>query len=132
MTPAVTAHLTSHGRWVDLAATPVRHEWAEPLRCHFTVLDRWRSRHGSQAFFGFGLYLYRGRRYWWLHSWLIDATGTLIDSAERDEQTQYFGVPWSWGLLDAVNATPGHEFEDILADGLRDCSPGAAQGQPPI
>lgn len=65
-----------------------------------------------------GLYPYRGRSYWWLHSWLIDATGTLIDSTERDEQTRYLGVPWSWELLDAVNETPGHEFEDILAGGL--------------
>ena len=54
-----------------------------------------------------------------MHSWLIDATGTLIDSAERDEHTRYFGVPWSRELLDAVNATPGHDFEDILEDGLR-------------
>ena len=127
MTPAVTAHMSAHGRWMDVA-TLVRHEVGEPLRCHFTVLDRWCSRQGSRAYFGFGLYPYRGRSYWWLHSWLIDASGTLIDSAERDEQTRlslgqllYFGVPWSWALLDAVNATPGHEFEDILADGLRRC-----------
>src|SRR5437868_4383812 len=58
------------------AATPVREELGVPLRCHFTVLDRWRERPGSQAFFGFGSYPYNGRRYWWLHSWLIDSTGT--------------------------------------------------------
>ena len=93
LTPAVTAHLSAHGRWKDVSI-PTRQEVGIPLRCHFTVLDRLRERPGSQAYFGFGLYLYRGRRWWWLHSWLIDSTGTLVDSAERDEQTKYFVVPW--------------------------------------
>lgn len=119
-TTAVSAHLLAHGRWVDLAETPARQKLGTPLRCHFSVLDRWRERPGSQAFFGFGLYAYCGQSYWWLHSWLIDSTGTLIDSAERDDQTQYYGVPWTLELLDAVHETIGHEFEDILADGLRD------------
>ena len=118
MTPAVLAHMSANGRWMDVGIA-VRHEPGEPLRCHFTVLDRWCSRPASQAHFGFGLYPYRQCRWWWLPSWLIDSTGTLIDSAERDERTQYFGVRWDQELLDAVNATPGHEFEDILADGLR-------------
>lgn len=121
MTPHVTAHLSAHGRWVDIGI-PTRQELGEPLRCHFTMLDRLRERPGSKAFFGFGLYPHNNRSYWWLHSWLIDAAGTLIDSAERDDQTIYFGVPWSWKLLGAVNETPGHEFEDILADGMHRCS----------
>lgn len=81
-----------------------------------------------------GLYPYRGRSYWWLHSWLIDATGTLIDSTERDEQTRYLGVPWSWELLDAVNETPGTNLRIYwqvvclaVEGGFRRCKPRASQ-----
>ena len=124
LTPHVIAHLLSHGRFVTVA-TPVREELGVPLRCHFTVLDRLRERQGSTAFFGFGLYPHQGQRYWWLHSWLIDAEGVLIDSAHgqelrdaQDKNPRYYGAPWSWALLDAVNATRGHHFEELLLDGL--------------
>ena len=125
LTPHVMTQLLAHGRWVDVA-TPVRHEVGEPFRCHFSARDRWLTRQGSQAYLGYGLYKYSGRSWWWLHSWLIDSTGTLIDSADRDEETRYFGAPWSRELLAAVNATPGHPFEDILADGLRGAAPARA------
>ena len=130
MTPAVLSHLSAHGRWVDLAVTPVREELGIPLRCHFTALERLRERAGSQAYFGFGLYGYCGRYYWWLHSWPVEADGTLIDSAEgRDSNTRYFGAPWSWALLKAVCATPDHPFESILLDGLRGVAPGLHQSR---
>ena len=74
MTAAVTAHLLAHGRWVDLAATPMGMKVGGHPLCHFTVLDRWCSRAGSRACFGFGLYPYGGRFYLWFHSRLIDTT----------------------------------------------------------
>ena len=123
LTPHVTAHLLSHGRFLPVS-TPVREELGVPLRCHFTVLDRWRERIGSQAYFGFGLYPYKGRSYWWLHSWLIDAEGVLIDSAHgQDKDTRYYGAPWSKALLAAVIMSPDHPFDEILLDGLKSTAP---------
>lgn len=87
MTSAVLTHVTAHGRWVD-EATPVRVGRTVALSLHCAgPLTGTPRKHGLLRFRP--LYPYNGRRYWWLHSWLIDKTGTLIDLAQgQDKDTR--------------------------------------------
>ncbi len=78
---------------------------------------------------GFGLY----KGLWWVHSFCVEADGTLIDSSESpntEEPAVYFGVEWKhvYPLIPKRNAVRCEDLPPVLRD--EDC--GGIVHSPPI
>ena len=91
LTPAISALLLERG--VVLQPERVVYGVGVPMRCHENALAYATLHDTATAHFGLGLYRYKRRRLWWVHSFCVEVGGVVIDSSS-EPCALYFGVEW--------------------------------------
>lgn len=121
LTPGVLGLLLESGQ--VLRPDRVRHIEGEPLNCHGNSLAYAGSHPDVRAWWGWRLIRpwwsavaldgsHDEGLLWWLHSWCLDADGTVLDSERRlpiydrewglGLEALYFGVPWGEELFNVL------------------------------
>lgn len=90
--------------YVEVVPKAIRFRAGRPYQCHRNSLEFAAGHPGAVPYLGFQLFDLYGEWWWYLHSFVIDADGTLMDSGMETETARYFGVPWSWELHDLLTA----------------------------
>ena len=92
ITPAIAGLLLTHGE--EMRAAQVVYGVGRPLDCHRNALELATSHPRVLPWFGFSLC----RGVWWIHSWVVDGDGVVIDSGPPTDPALYFGIKWGWEL----------------------------------
>lgn len=74
-----------------------------PMDCHRNALEHATVNASTSAWFGFSL----SRGVWWLHSWVMDEGGVVLDSGPPTTRALYFGVRWGNELYNAIPKRQG-------------------------
>lgn len=115
VTPAVLALVDQHG--VVLKPERVVFNVGVPLRCHENALAYATRHSGCLPWFGFALSLGQ----WWLHSFVVEEGGGVVDSGPETELAMYFGLPWCLELFRLVGGTSRPDLlPPVLARSMSD------------
>lgn len=100
ITPVVASLLLEHA--VEMRPQSIRYKEGRPLDRHRNALEYATLNPRATAWFGFSLSL----GCWWLHSWVLEEDGTVIDSGPPTAPAIYAGLLWGLELYTAISKRP--------------------------